>query len=80
MQPSIPMLSGNNDGMTAIAGMVHESAFVRLRVGGSQMNIESGELNFCANHMPSCAAVSGSSCEESLIASTASPILYVFGG
>jgi hypothetical protein len=26
--------------------------------------------------MPACAAVSGSSCEESLIASTASPILY----
>src|ERR1700761_1470477 len=42
----------------------------------ARLNIESGELNFCANHMPACAAVSGSSCEESLIASTASPILY----
>jgi hypothetical protein len=49
-------------------------------MNSARLNIESGELNFCANHIPVWAVVSGSSCEELLIASTASPILYVFGG
>jgi hypothetical protein len=46
----------------------------------ARLNIESGELNFCANHMPVWAAVSGKICEELLITSTASPIMYLFGG
>ena len=44
----------------------------------ARLNIESGELNLCANHMPAWAAVSGNICEELLIASTASPIVHVF--
>jgi hypothetical protein len=46
----------------------------------ARLNIESGELNFCANHMPAWAAVSGRTCEELLFASMASPIVRVFSG
>jgi hypothetical protein len=44
------------------------------------LNIESGELNFCANHMPVWAAVSGRTCEELLIAFTSSPSVQVTSG
>jgi hypothetical protein len=46
----------------------------------ARLNIECGELNFCANHMPAWAAVSGSTSEVLLIASTAFPIVHVFSG